>query len=58
MRPLRSGEAHEAQVARIKALSTELKKILGEMAEKFDTTPEELAKLIARRMERQAKEKQ
>lgn len=43
---------HKAQVARVKALSTELRKVLGELAETFGTTPDEMAKLIARRLER------
>jgi uncharacterized coiled-coil DUF342 family protein len=47
--------AHKAQVERVKALSTELRKVLGELAERFGTTPEEMAKLIARRLERKAK---
>jgi uncharacterized coiled-coil DUF342 family protein len=46
---------HKAQVSRVKALTTELRKVLTELAERFDTTPEEMAKLIARRLERKAK---
>lgn len=47
---------HNAQMARVKAMSTELHSILQKLADEFGCTKQEMAKLIQRRLERREKE--
>lgn len=42
----------EAQKARVRALSAELKRVLKQLADELDTTPEEINKLLLRRAAR------